>query len=1028
MRFEKRTFTLLLLFIIIPLSFVYAQKGTGSRSDNELYQTALELYQQGKYGSSLSLFEQLKKNADPNSQMSTEATYYCAVNTLKLGNRDGVRLVDRFVHEYPTSPLCDRAYMEKGDYLFSHKKYAEALTAYKILSKSDLEDEEFNKLHFNSGYSYLNIGKQDVAIEEFGKVRDTAPIYGVPAIYYRSHLYYEAGKYDEALNGFKKIETNTEYRSLASYYIAHILYLKEKYTESLQYSIPLMNTLEADRQQALSRVAGLCYFHLKDYGKALKYLSGYARLHKITDRSDNYCLGYCYYKTGRYVEAIPYLEAASIERDEMSQNAVYHLADCYMKIGDKDRALRAFSSASEMSFDSVIKEDALFNYAKLTYELSYSPFNESIKAFDQYIALYPNTERNAKAYDFLVQVYMTTKNYKDALASIDKVTNKTSSIRKAYQRLTFYRGLELFDNQEYSESEKLLEKSIENGQYDLKLKKQALLWSGEAYFKQGNMSKAINGYGAFLAITEPSSQAEQAKAMYGIGYAYFNQKAYTEAAPWFKKTVNIEAGGDQQLYADALNRLGDCLFSERNFAEAFTVYSKSSELGTYDPDYALFQLAFCEGMLHHDNQKIELLRKLINNYSSSSLASEALYEMGLTYEKLGQNDQSLDCYHELVRKYPSGSMVAKTLLQSGLVAYNQSDYKGAVNYYKQVVEKYPKTQESRAALYGLKNSYVEMNQVDDYIDYTNKLGGDVIVSKSEQDSLLYTSAEKLYMNEDPIAKTQMEKYLRTFPEGAFALNAHFYLGEILYKEEKDETALANYEYVANIPANSFSEHALLRAAELRFKKGDYQQALVHYQALDKLGGSKSGLLQARFGVAKCEYELKNYASVPECVDVFLKSENINSQDEMQARFMKGKAFYQTNKSEQALPYLKETEKDTQTEEGAESKYLVAQIYFDQKNLSIAEKEILDFIKKGTPFQYWMARSFILLSDIYQQRGESFQAKETLNSLLENYTVKDDGIFEEATRKKTLIGDVENATQEKGNNSYEIKIDKNRLHK
>ncbi len=1023
MRFEKRVFTLLFLFIIIPLSSVYAQSGTYFRPDNELYQTALELYQQGKYGSSLSLFDQLKKEVDSNSQLATEASFYSAMSALKLGNRDGVKLADRFIAENPTSPLCNKAQMEKGDYLFAHKKYAAALDAYKSLSELDLAKQDRDKLHFNSGYSYLSVEKPEDAIGEFVKVSEAAPTYGVPAIYYRSHLYYEAGKYDEALAGFKKIETNTEYRSLSAYYIAHILYLKGEYDESLRYAIPLMNTLEADQQQALSRVVGLCYFHLKSYDKALQYLSRYAKLHKITDRSDNYCLGYCYYQTGQYATAIPYLESASTEKDGMSQNAVYHLADCYIKVGDKDRALRAFSSAAEMSFDLIIKEDALFNYAKLTYELSYSPFNESIKAFDKYIALYPNTERNAKAYDFLVQVYMTTKNYKDALVSIEKVKNRTASIRKAYQRLTFYRGLELYNNEDYKNAEQLFKQSFKDGAYNLKLKSLSLFWSGETLFRMGDMQTAMDEYKAFLASVPSSLQTESAKAAYGIGYAYFNQKAYGEALPWFKKTVGTEGGGDHQVYADALNRLGDCLFSERDFSAASDVYSKSLQLGVYDSDYALYQLAFCEGMLHHENQKIVLLKKMVDGYGSSSLVPEALFEMGRTYEKLGQNDQALECYRELVSKYPSGEIVSRALLQSGLVAYNQADYKQSLNYYKQVVEKYPKTQESHDALYGLRNSYVEMNQVDDYIDYTNKLGGDVTVSKSEQDSLLYTSAEKLYMNGESIAKGQLEKYLKTFPEGVFALNAHFYLGEIFYKEEKDTLALSNYEYVTRIPANSFSEQALERAAELRFKKGDFHEALTHYQSLDKLAGSKTSILQARLGIVKCEYELKDYSSVPGSVDVLLATENLNSQDEMQARFMKGKALYQTKNTEQALPYLQEAAKDTQTEEGAESKYLVAQIYSDQKKNELAEKEILDFIKKGTSFQYWMARSFILLADIYQQRGELFQAKETINSLMENYSVKDDGIYEEATQKKASIERAESAAKDNGNNSYEIKINK-----
>ena len=65
--------------------------------------------------------------------------------------------------------------------------------------------------------------------------------------------------------------------------------------------------------------------------------------------------------------------------------------------GDKKRSQLAFGEASKMNFDKKIKEESLFNYAKLTYELSYSPFGEAIAAFQEYIDLYPGSERIQEA-------------------------------------------------------------------------------------------------------------------------------------------------------------------------------------------------------------------------------------------------------------------------------------------------------------------------------------------------------------------------------------------------------------------------------------------------------------------------------------------------------------------------------------------------------------------------------------------------------------------------------------------------------
>jgi len=87
--------------------------------------------------------------------------------------------------------------------------------------------------------------------------------------------------------------------------------------------------------------------------------------------------------------------------------------------------------------------------------------------------------------------------------------------------------------------------------------------------------------------------------------------------------------------------------------------------------------------------------------------------------------------------------------------------------------------------------------------------------------------------------------------------------------------------------------------------------------------------------------------------------------------------------------LKWLSTDTRTAIGAESKYLTAQVYFTEWKLDESEKEILDFAKKNTPFQYWLARSFVLLSDIYQSKQQDFQAKQYLLSLQRNYKVDDD---------------------------------------
>ena len=84
----------------------------------------------------------------------------------------------------------------------------------------------------------------------------------------------------------------------------------------------------------------------------------------------------------------------------------------------------------------------------------------------------------------------------------------------------------------------------------------------------------------------------------------------------------------------------------------------------------------------------------------------------------------------------------------------------------------------------------------------------------------------------------------------------------------------------------------------------------------------------------------------------------------EAHYYRAKAYLDAGKVEGAMDDLKILAKDTRNIYGAEAKYKVAQIYFDAGQTEQAEKEVLDYIEVSTPHTYWLARSFVLLSDVF----------------------------------------------------------------
>jgi hypothetical protein len=122
----------------------------------------------------------------------------------------------------------------------------------------------------------------------------------------------------------------------------------------------------------------------------------------------------------------------------------------------------------------------------------------------------------------------------------------------------------------------------------------------------------------------------------------------------------------------------------------------------------------------------------------------------------------------------------------------------------------------------------------------------------------------------------------------------------------------------------------------------------------------------------------------------------------EAHFKIGKSFLEQDRFALALDEFQIVAREVSSIEGAESKYRVAEILFIRKEYQQAEDEIFDFIDKNTPHQFWMAKSFILLSDIYLVKEDEFQAVQTLESIIDYYEETDDGILDQARRKKGEI--------------------------
>ena len=1001
---------------------VFAQKSIEQYDPDKLYKQAVEMYEKEKYTAARKLFaEMMETVADKRDYLYSNAQYYTALCAIELNQPDAESLLMRFISDNPDNPKTSYANFRMAQYHYNNKKYKKAIERFEMVSPRDLDANQATEYHFLLGYSYSMEHDNIKARASFYQVKDGSSKYASFAMYYYSHINYIDKNYETALQGFLKLRNDESFSNISPYYIAQIYFMQGKYEQVIEYAPNLLDSVNAKRRDEVMRVIGESYYRLGRYKEAIPYLEDYMKS-KNPSVEDNYQLGISYYQTGDCANAIKYFEKASHSASSLGQNALCHLGDCYIKAGEKQKARLAFSTAAQMSFDPDAQENAHFNFAVLSYELLMTPFNEAIRSLNEFIVKYPYSNKVDEAYNYLVAAYSTTRNYRLALESIDKIKVKDDKIKSAYQRVAFFRGLELFNDLQFDEAMDLFDKSTENARYDNKIAARCNFWKAESYYRLERFQESYELYRKYVSMPNASQTEEYIQANYGLGYATFSQKKYADALGWFQKYVNLMKDATTRTVADSYNRIGDCQFMQHSYWQALDSYDKAWKYNLSTPDYACFQKGFTYGLVDRQEKKIETLTELPKSYPKSSYVDDALFEIGKAYVSLHKNDQAINSFKKLMADHPNSGYVSKALLQLGLVYYNMDRGKEALEYYKKVVNDFPSSPDARSALTGIKNVYLDMNDADGYFTYAGSLGSMGNMRTSEQDSLTYKVAENLYMTGDcEKAAASLNNYLERFPEGNFKNNATFYLADCLLRDSQLDEAMKGFEYVIAQPRNMFSEQALMSDSAIYFNQGKYEESLASYQRLETEAEIKSNILDARIGIMRCQYHLKNYREAITAGQKVLENKDLPAERIRESQFIVAQSYRENKDLAAALTEYRKVASEVSSIEGAESKYHIIDILIRQNKLKEAEDEVNDFSKKTTSHQYWLAKSFIRWSDIYVAKNDEFQAIHTLQSVIDNYESKDDGIIELAANKKKALEDKENVVKEQKMEDLEIEI-------
>ena len=1012
------TFNCLISLFILSLSFsVSAQKPVFYDSPKYEFNQAMELFQKEKYGSAQQYFKYVYENTPEKQQdIKSNSYFYMGVCAANLYNNDAIFLLKDFIRQYPVHAFVPEANYYLGKFFFYKKQYKKALEHYELIDERQIKKEDMAEYRFKKGYSYFCTGELDKAKVLLNEARNSDGPYRLRAVYYLAHIAYEEKQYQAALEDFELLKNETEYRNIVPIYISQIYFLQGKYEALIKTVTPLLNNQSAKNQPEMSRIIGLSYYNLGQYEAALPYFDNYVALTKEEiDKNDLFAIGYTLYETENYQKALQYLSKTTKDKDTLAQNSFYIIGDCYLNLDQLALASQSFLEASKLDYNAEIKEDAMYNYAKLQFATSSSPFNSAIKALENYINEYPNSSRSEEANSYLSSIYMSTKNYQGAIKSLENIRSKSPELLKAYQRCTYFRAMELINNNNYNEALILLNKSL-TYPMNKELRLSSQYWKAEADYRAGKYKEAYYDFQSYQQNENAKNDDNYTISFYSYGYSALKIGQYDEAVNAFqnflKKANSID---NPEVEADATARLGDSYFMKKELNSAISYYEKCERMLQNNVDYSLYQQSKCYGYLKNDSKKIAKLEKLIQYYPRSPYIDDSEYELATTYHSQNNYTMAISAYKNFISKYPQSQLIRQAYNKLAQAYVNTQQEELAISTFKYVFETYPGSQEAKDAMANLETIYTEEGNTGEFFDYIKNKN--MNISTGKQDSISYKAAENKYNRGDcEAAIKSFENYLQQFPNGLFASKAYFSKAECEYGMNNFDKALVDYEKLLSNYQTEYNETAFRKAATILYNKKEYQKAMTYFSKLIEVASTQNHIEYGNNGLMRCAFELKDYRNALNAAKNILNSEVKDPDLIGEAQLIAGKSAMELGEYVSAKKYLNELASASSNDISAEAAYLGCLIEFKEGNLETCEKMITDMLAGSYSSEYWLASTFILYGDLYAAQGNYFQARYTYQSIVDNYT--GDDLVQIAKDKIALVNELENTVNKKNNSEEE----------
>ncbi len=960
---------------------IYASAETDSSSRKKQFGYAVSLYNRGMYERAEEIFSDIAEG-----EGDVEAAGYNVLCALKMRKPGYKAMTANYLDSYPYSSLASQVRYNYALNCFAEEDYTTASAEFEKLTRKDLYRTQMAQFYFSRAYCDFENGNYDRALSRFTEVTEltTPGDYEAPAHYFAGYILYSRQDFRAAEKHFTQSVRDARFREISNYYILECRFMCKDYNYVAANGPAMMNSVPADRRRQLSRLISESYLVLGDAGLARSYYDSGDTDEKKSDE-DWFYAGSVLYAVQDWSGAAENFSRMQDKTDSLGQIASYHSASCYLHLKNKVAALDAFKTASESKANPVITEDAMYNYAKMAFDL-----NGDISVFENYLSIYSDKKRGDRVYSYIAVGFLQQRDYAAAVEAYDKIDELDDDMVSNYMKANYLRAKELIDGGSWRQAVPCLKAAAYYSDKREGFNQLSRFWLAEAYFRDGKYSDSRSVTNDLYNTSALYGTRESQLLPYNLAYCYFQEADYENAAKWFSEYID---SGAKIVRKESLVRRGDCYFLQKDYGSALSSYNAAA--GEY-PDvndiYPYYQAALSYGLTGDNSMKLKTLSAVTGADPSSAFYPEALCELGVTYSRTGNNDKARSCFNQLISTTKDSTYISMALIELGTLSMKASDSDGALAYYRRVVEEMPLSHYTDDALAAMESVYRSQNDPQAYLDYLDSVGKSSVKSASEREEMIFNAAEQIFLSGNYAkALTALADYQEKYPDGARLSDSEFYIAESYRLTGQNESACDHYATVMESGSGSFLELATLRYSDLSYTLQNYTDAYTGYEKLLASAQIDENRHAARLGMMRSAYNGRMYYRSVTAADNVLSGGSLTAAEKTEATYIKGKSLMAVSKRSEALEVFSALAKDPSTAYGGEAAYILILDCYDRGEFSQVEDRVFAFSESSAPNQYWLAKSFVVLGDAYVEQGEYTQAKATFESVRDGYNpaVKDD---------------------------------------